>query len=260
MYKTTAMLEMESRLGEPLESAIYRMYWGEEMTTYEIATKLDVGKSTPLKWMSLLEIPRRTNSSSKKLQFRNTPEHIRKEQTRVANGAWREKFEREGDFIDRSHMFGETNPARNPEARAKISAFKTESNPMHDIDTVIKVATKASERFKAKASPHEEILKRGLSRVGYFPEFQHVVHRYILDFAFTDVKVCVELDGIPHLVFPQVAAKDARRDSFLESRGWIVLRFLNSEIEENLGECIRDIIFVVEENRKILRRAEREVR
>lgn len=256
MHKTTAMLDVETQLGEPLESALYRMYWGEKMTTYEIATKLNVGGSTPLKWMSLLDIPRRNNSSSKLLQYQNTPEHVRKKHTRAANLAWREKYEREGDFTDRSHMFGETNPAKSAAARAKISAYKTENNPMHDIRTIRKVADKAAERFKKNATQHEEILKNGLKRIGYQFDFQYVVHRYVLDFAFTDVKVCVELDGIPHLVFPEAVERDKQRDEFLEGRGWIVLRFLNSEIENNLGECIREIICVVEENRKLLRLVE----
>jgi very-short-patch-repair endonuclease len=52
---------------------------------------------------------------------------------------------------------------------------------------------------------------------------QHRVGRYRIDFAWTDVKVALEVDGWHHRS-PEGAARDSIRDSELRAAGWIVLR------------------------------------
>jgi BirA family biotin operon repressor/biotin-[acetyl-CoA-carboxylase] ligase len=59
---------------------------------------------------------------------------------------------------------------------------------------------------------------------------QHVVGAYILDFACRQAKLAVELDGSQHLAS---AGEDAARTACLESLGWRVIRFWNSEVAEN---------------------------
>jgi very-short-patch-repair endonuclease len=59
---------------------------------------------------------------------------------------------------------------------------------------------------------------------------QHVVGAYILDLACREVKLAVELDGSQHLA---AAPEDAARTTYLESLGWHVLRFWNSEVADN---------------------------
>lgn len=49
------------------------------------------------------------------------------------------------------------------------------------------------------------------------------VGRYRLDFAWPKFKVAVEADGWHHRS-PEGAAKDAERDAWLRSQGWVVLR------------------------------------
>ena len=53
---------------------------------------------------------------------------------------------------------------------------------------------------------------------------------YIVDFACRSIKLAVELDGSQHL---DAAAYDERRTLFLESVGWRVLRYWNSEVRDN---------------------------
>jgi len=48
--------------------------------------------------------------------------------------------------------------------------------------------------------------------------------RYRIDLAYPDVLVAVEVDG-PHHRLPAVQARDRRRDAYLRSLGWEVLRF-----------------------------------
>jgi very-short-patch-repair endonuclease len=77
-----------------------------------------------------------------------------------------------------------------------------------------------------------------LSSFGFRPEQvaqQYRVGRYRLDFAAPDVKVAIEADGWVHRS-PETAAKDAERDSWLRSQGWLVLRVDDRHGEESLKE------------------------
>lgn len=70
------------------------------------------------------------------------------------------------------------------------------------------------------------------ARVARFrPRFtrQLAVGRYIADLACREAKLAVEFDGSQHLE----STGDARRTAFLESLGWRVLRFWNSDVIAN---------------------------
>ncbi len=60
---------------------------------------------------------------------------------------------------------------------------------------------------------------------------QHPIGNYIVDFCAPQAKLIIELDGGQHL---EQADYDAERTEFLESKGFRVLRFWNSDVMENL--------------------------
>lgn len=66
---------------------------------------------------------------------------------------------------------------------------------------------------------------------------QYQAGRYRLDFAAPDVKIAIEADGWHHRS-PEGAAKDAERDSWLRSHGWIVLRVDDRHGEDSLEDQI----------------------
>jgi very-short-patch-repair endonuclease len=68
---------------------------------------------------------------------------------------------------------------------------------------------------------------------------QHPVAPYIVDFACVACKLVVELDGESHLCSK---AKDEKRTLFLESEGWQVLRFWNTEVFDEL-ESVKEAIY-----------------
>ena len=68
---------------------------------------------------------------------------------------------------------------------------------------------------------------------GYHFRRQSPFQNYVLDFVEHHAKLVVELDGSQHGL-PDQAHKDERRDASLKAEGYIVLRFWNSEIGENL--------------------------
>ena len=63
---------------------------------------------------------------------------------------------------------------------------------------------------------------------------------YMYDFAFTEIKLDVEIDGSTHLT-DKVKLIDKRRDEFSINKGWRVIRFTAKEINENLLVCINKL-------------------
>lgn len=68
---------------------------------------------------------------------------------------------------------------------------------------------------------------------------QHEMGPYVVDFACTDARLVVELDGGQHL---DQAACDARRTRWLEQEGYRVLRFWNDEVLQRLDEVLEQIV------------------
>jgi very-short-patch-repair endonuclease len=48
--------------------------------------------------------------------------------------------------------------------------------------------------------------------------------RYSLDFAWPEKKKCIEIDGEQHYTQPSQAKSDLRKNKYLKSQGWEVLR------------------------------------
>lgn len=59
---------------------------------------------------------------------------------------------------------------------------------------------------------------------------QHPIGPYIADFACLRPKLVIEVDGGQH----QESEYDARRDAYLRSRGFVVLRFWNEDVWSNI--------------------------
>ncbi len=60
---------------------------------------------------------------------------------------------------------------------------------------------------------------------------QHPAGSYILDFACVELKLALELDGSQHAEIKQI---DAERTSWLNAKGWQVLRFWNNDVLQNI--------------------------
>jgi very-short-patch-repair endonuclease len=85
-------------------------------------------------------------------------------------------------------------------------------------------------RILRKDSTHaERVLWQGLRRrpLAGFKFRRHSVGPYICDFACLEVSIVVELDGSQHA---EQSDYDMRRDMFLRSRGFRVLRFWNNDV------------------------------
>ena len=74
---------------------------------------------------------------------------------------------------------------------------------------------------------------------------QHAVGPYIADFCSPRRKLIIELDGSQHLDQEEY---DAERTSFLESKGFRVIRFWNSDVMADIEGVLRAIDMALEED------------
>ena len=92
--------------------------------------------------------------------------------------------------------------------------------------------TARARELRNAATPAERHLWRYLNRSQLGAKFsrQMEITPYFADFACRQLKLVVELDGFSHDL---CADYDARRDVFMESKGYQVLRFTNTDALAN---------------------------
>jgi very-short-patch-repair endonuclease len=80
-----------------------------------------------------------------------------------------------------------------------------------------------------------------LNRHGFHFRRQAPFDPYTLDFVEHSAKLVIELDGGQH-GSEEHRARDAVRDAFLESQGYLTLRFWNSALHGNIDEIVDVIV------------------
>lgn len=254
MKLTYAMKQVEARIDRPLLEEMSTLYLDKELSTREIGEELGISTAAARNWLIRLNIPIRNSSESRRVVYSKMSDEDKKEITRKANQTAREMIAR-GEWIPNvEHLLGDKNPAKRPESRRKISEYKTANNPMHIEEYAMKMRKSMEEVLRKRATPEELRLKEALASVGLDPKFQHAVCKAVVDFAFIDLKIAVELDGGRHVTQKSVVEKDRKRDAELEENGWILLRFMNKEIEDDIDGCIKEVLDVVDANRAIYER------
>lgn len=91
----------------------------------------------------------------------------------------------------------------------------------------------------AEAALWQEL--RELKRLGLHVRKQAPIGRYIADFAILKQKLVIEVDGHQHLEQRQVA-HDKKRDAWLTSQGYKVLRFSTGDLTEAMDGCVEEIM------------------
>ncbi len=96
--------------------------------------------------------------------------------------------------------------------------------------------------LRRRLTDAETILWSRLRRDAHGLRFrrQHPVGPFIADFACVSARVIVEVDGGTHATDAE-RAYDARRDAFLCSQGWRVLRVANVDVYERLDAVLEFI-------------------
>ena len=82
---------------------------------------------------------------------------------------------------------------------------------------------------------------RKLKVLGFHVRKQVPIGMYIADFAIMKERLIIEVDGSHHLENAQIK-HDEKRDAWLSSQGFKILRFNTGEIDESLSGCIEEIM------------------
>jgi very-short-patch-repair endonuclease len=82
---------------------------------------------------------------------------------------------------------------------------------------------------------------RELKALGFHFRRQAPIGRYIVDFVSFRSQLIIEADGGQHGM-PDGARSDQIRDAFLQSQGFEILRFWNSDIDANLTGVMESIL------------------
>ena len=101
-----------------------------------------------------------------------------------------------------------------------------------------------SRSLRANATDHERKLwykLRELNDLGYHFRRQTPFRMYFLDFVEHSAKLVIELDGSQHGEAGHVC-RDGHRDAMLSNEGYLVLRFGNHELDEDLGAVMDTIV------------------
>ncbi len=114
--------------------------------------------------------------------------------------------------------------------------------------TRAKLETAAEINDLFHASPIEDALWRVFKREDIDAEREYFVSgdrggRYALDFAIfgQERNLDVECDGDAYHANPARARYDNRRNNFLTTRGWLVLRFTTAQIREEMPEVVNQV-------------------
>jgi very-short-patch-repair endonuclease len=72
---------------------------------------------------------------------------------------------------------------------------------------------------------------------------QRPIGHYIVDFVSLKKKIIIEIDGSQHYQ-PGQQAKDKKRDAFLSSLGYRIIRWSDRDVLTNMEGCIQYILYV----------------
>ena len=86
-------------------------------------------------------------------------------------------------------------------------------------------------------------------RTGLTPAEGYPRH-YKIDIAHPSQKIAIEVDGTGHTAL-KLRARDAKKQALLEGDGWLVLRFTNRAVMDDLGECVRTVMSTISRLRGI---------
>ena len=89
-----------------------------------------------------------------------------------------------------------------------------------------------------------EFLRKG--KFGLKWRRQHPVDVFVLDFYAPSIRLAIELDGVQH-GRDDAIEYDEMRTKFLESKGIKIMRFWNTEVENNLNNVLSKIENIISE-------------
>jgi hypothetical protein len=137
------------------------------------------------------------------------------------------------------HLASTSNPFRHPEAQAKAQV-RLKQIGYRMLNGGNGKAPPEPQRILAERLgwPMEWIVRTHARRGSGYPT------HYKLDIASPSLGIAIEVDGHTHQAI-KIREADDRKEAFLHAQGWLVLRFWNLEVLENLEEVERRIQSII---------------
>ena len=105
-----------------------------------------------------------------------------------------------------------------------------------------KILIDARKKSQPRISSIEIIMAKELSNRNIsFIQQKIMLGKYRVDFLIDDDTIIIECDGLYWHNLPGIQKKDKIRDKILEEKGFIVLRFWEDKIRNNISQCVDKI-------------------
>ena len=140
-----------------------------------------------------------------------------------------------------ARFLGDNNPSSRPDVKEKISQLRKIEYAAGTNKCGWKGPQK--EPTKAEAALLGSLVSHGF--VWNMPIHGGGCRNYRLDFAHREMKICIEIDGNSHRGEVK-RIRDRRKDRFLHSQGWQVLRFTNEQVLSNRSLVLTAICDIIE--------------
>jgi very-short-patch-repair endonuclease len=99
---------------------------------------------------------------------------------------------------------------------------------------------------KNKQTSIEKAIQKEFDSLGLIYEIQYTgIPPWVIDFAFPDHRLAIEIDGVYWHSLKNVKEKDARKDKDLTNKGWQIIHFTGDEIRESTSNCVDKIIHIL---------------
>lgn len=89
-----------------------------------------------------------------------------------------------------------------------------------------------------KRTTIEIAMKSALEKLNISFDEQFKIGNYLPDFVIHEYKIVIECDGDYWHSLERVKKRDKRKDKYLKSKGWKVIRFSETNINNNLSWCL----------------------
>jgi DNA mismatch endonuclease (patch repair protein) len=224
--------EIELKFGKPIKDLLIYLYWEEKLNQEQISKKIGFDRKIIIELMNNFNILKRP-----KYQYISS---LKGENHSMFGKDWNSFFgkaEANKRRAEHSKRFRELT----------IKRIKNSEFPFFDTEI---------EKIMAK-----ELAKRGILFVKQFG----MDNKFVCDFAIPFLKIIIECDGDYWHSNPKMYSntnlthdqkkntqRDEFKDKYLKERGWLILRFFESDIKQNLNECIFKINNAIESRRREL--------
>lgn len=213
--------DIEKRIGMPLNEAINKLYWKDNLTQEKISNELGIRREEIIKLMKEYDISKKSNFRViMGLKGEKHPMYGKKwEDIYGVDGA--QKWKKEYSLKMRQNIIR-----------------RLENNQMPFLNT------KIEKRLGA------EMQGRNLNFIAQY----NIDDKFACDFAIPKYKIIIECDGDYWHANPNFydrtkldkrqsknLARDKFKDIYLKKKGWLVLRFFESEIEDSVAKCVDKI-------------------